>query len=128
MKQHLLRFLFLAAFQFSYSQQKPATTKFTLSGIIKSKAKGETLIGASIRAGNTGTLSNEYGFYSITLEKGNYSVEFSAIGLQLSTQEIILDKDIRLDISLGDEVKSLEGVIVICTIERTKYQQSANGC
>ncbi len=98
----LLLFLFSA-----FSQQK-----FTVSGTIKSKAKGETLIGASIRAGNAGTVSNEYGFYSLTLPQGTYTFEFSAIGLQSLQQEIVLDKDIRLNIALEDEVKSLEGVVV----------------
>lgn len=101
-------------FLVSYSQQKPASTvnKFTLSGTIKSKVKGETLIGASIRAGNTGTFSNEYGFYSLTMEQGNYAVEFSAIGQQSKTEDIVLEKDIKLNIFLDDEVKNLEGVIV----------------
>ncbi|PZR23987.1 MAG: hypothetical protein DI535_22865 [Citrobacter freundii] len=91
--------------------------KFTISGTVKSKAKGETLIGASVRAGKgdqvtNGTVSNEYGFYSLTLEKGTYTVEFSAVGLQNQSQEITLDKDITLNIQLDDEVKNLEGVIV----------------
>jgi hypothetical protein len=98
----------------SHGQQKsaPPTTKFTISGTIKSKAKGETLIGASIRAGNSGTSSNEYGFYSLTLEKGNYTLEFTAIGLQGKTEEIVLDKDIKLNVFLEDELKNLEGVTV----------------
>lgn len=98
----------------SNAQQKPASApvKFTISGTIKSKSKGETLIGASIRAGKTGTFSNEYGFYSLTLEKGTYIIEFSAIGLQDTTKEIVLDKDIRLNVFLEDEVKNLEGVVV----------------
>jgi hypothetical protein len=91
--------------------------KFTLSGTIKSKAKGETLIGASVRATNgeqsgNGTVSNEYGFYSFTLEKGSYSIEFSAVGLQSQLKEITLDKDITLNIQLEDEIKNLEGVVV----------------
>ncbi|MCG2616788.1 TonB-dependent receptor [Terrimonas sp. NA20] len=91
--------------------------KFTLSGTIKSKAKGETLIGASVRAVNgeqtiNGTVSNEYGFYSITLEKGSYSIEFSAVGLQNQLKDITLDKDVTLNIQLDDEVKNLEGVVV----------------
>lgn len=94
------------------SAQKTDAEKFTVSGIIRSKAKGETLIGASVRTGNTGTSSNEYGFYSLTLDKGNYTIEFSAIGLQPKTAEIVLDKDIRLDIALDDEIKALEGVMV----------------
>jgi TonB dependent receptor/CarboxypepD_reg-like domain/TonB-dependent Receptor Plug Domain len=89
-----------------------AQQKFTLSGTIKSKSKGETLIGASVRTGNTGTASNEYGFFSLTLPQGTYTIEFSAIGLQTTQQEIVLDKDIRLNIALEDEVKNLEGVVV----------------
>lgn len=91
--------------------------RFTISGTIKSKAKGETLIGASVRAINSnqtagGTVSNEYGFYSLTLEKGNYTIEFSAVGLQTQLQELTIDKDITLNIMLDDEVRSLEGVVV----------------
>ncbi|MBL7741607.1 MAG: TonB-dependent receptor [Chitinophagaceae bacterium] len=94
--------------------QKPArqTDRFTLSGTVKSRSKGETVIGASIRTGTTGTFSNEYGFYSLTLEKGTYTIEYSAIGLQSKSEEVVLDKDIKLNIYLEDEVKNLEGVIV----------------
>ncbi len=107
MKQILLSIALTLFLQISYAQQK-----YTISGTIKSKAKGETLIGASIRAGSSGTTSNEYGFYSLTLEKGNYAIEYSAIGLQTKTEQIVLDKNITLDIQLGDEVKDLEGVTV----------------
>ncbi|MFI5131719.1 MAG: TonB-dependent receptor domain-containing protein [Chitinophagales bacterium] len=89
-----------------------AQQKFTISGTIKSKDKGETLIGTSIRAGNSGTSSNEYGFYSFTLAKGNYTIEFSAVGMQTKIEEIVLDKDIKLNIFLENEVKNLEGVVV----------------
>lgn len=114
MKKYLFAVIASLFILTSYAQQKPAglAEKFTLSGTIKSKAKGETLIGASIRAGNTGATSNEYGFYSLTLEKGNYTIEFSAIGLQSKTEDIVLDKDIKLNIFLDDEIKNLEGVIV----------------
>ncbi|HEY6505073.1 MAG TPA: TonB-dependent receptor, partial [Chitinophagaceae bacterium] len=114
MKKILLLLTGSALILISYAQQKPSQPagRFTLSGTIKSKAKGETLIGASIRTGKTGTLSNEYGFYSLTLEKGTYKVEFSAIGLQTKTEELVLDKDITLNVFLEDEAKNLEGVTV----------------
>jgi hypothetical protein len=113
-----MRKIFISVFSFlviiaAHSQQKSASSgRFTISGTVKSKAKGETLIGTSIRTGNTGTFSNEYGFYSLTLEKGNYTIEFSAVGMQTKTEEIVLDKDIKLNIFLEDEVKNLEGVVV----------------
>jgi len=106
-KNLLLLFTVLAAHMVATAQEK-----LTLSGTIKSKSKGETLIGASIHAGNSGAASNEYGFYSLTLAKGTYQVEFSAIGFESRTEEVVLDKDIRLNIQLADEIKNLEGVIV----------------
>jgi hypothetical protein len=110
MKKTVLVLFTLLSFLGSYTQTAPAT--FTISGTIKSKSKGETLIGATIRAGTAGTASNEYGFYSLILPKGNYTLEFSAIGLQSKTEQVNLDQDIKLNILLEDEVKDLEGVIV----------------
>ena len=107
-----MRKISVSVFAFLLVIAVQAQQRFTISGTIKSKADGETLIGASIRVGNTGTTSNEYGFYSLTLGKGNYAIEFSAIGLQSKTEEIVLDKDINLNIFLENEVKNLEGVII----------------
>jgi hypothetical protein len=89
--------------------------KYTLSGIIKTREKGETIIGASVKLGNTGTLSNEYGFYSITLPKGTYTLEISAIGMQAKTEEIVLNKNIALNVFLENEPKDLEVVTVTAT-------------
>ena len=41
----------------SYSQER-----FTISGTVRVKKTGETVIGASIRLGDAGTFSNDYGF------------------------------------------------------------------
>lgn len=106
------KLLFLLSLILSLSVSQAQADRYTVSGIIKSKEKGETLIGASIRAGNTGTFSNEYGFYSLTLDKGNYTLEFSAIGLQTKTLDLALNRDTILAIFLEDEIKNLEGVIV----------------
>lgn len=92
--------------------QTGAVEKFTISGTIRSAAKGETLIGATIKAGAYGTSSNEYGFYSLTLPRGSYTLEITAIGLQPVRQTIELTKDQKLNFSLQEEIKSLEGVVV----------------
>jgi hypothetical protein len=97
---------------FLLASAQTGTEKFTLSGTIKSKKKGETIIGASVRVGSTGTSSNEYGFYSITLPAGSYNLEVTAVGLQPFSQTIQLNKDLRQDILLDDEIKSLENVVV----------------
>lgn len=88
--------------------------KATISGTIKSKKTGETIIGASIRVLNTklGTNSNEYGFYSITLTNATYQIEVSAIGKKTDTINLNLMKDVTKNIFLQDENKDLEEVVV----------------
>ncbi|MFT3677666.1 MAG: TonB-dependent receptor [Chitinophagaceae bacterium] len=113
MKKSAVLILALLFSCWSYGRQEPAATeKFTISGTIRSAAKGETLIGASVRAGNWGTSSNEYGFYSLTLPRGTYTLEITAVGLQSVQQKVELTRDTKLNFSLQDEVKSLEGVVV----------------
>ncbi len=70
-----------------------AQPKFTISGTITSKAKGETIIGATIRIGSHTAISNDYGFYSVTVAKGEYTIEVSAVGLQTFSQKIIADRN-----------------------------------
>ena len=62
----------------------------TLSGFIYDNDNGETMIGANIyvKELGTGTASNVYGFYSITLPRGEYSIEVSFVGYEKSTKKI----------------------------------------
>lgn len=89
-----------------------AQDRFTISGTIKSKKNGETLIGATITAGASGATSNEYGFYSLSLPAGEYQLEVSAVGKEVFSQQIKLDKDLKLDVALEEEVKSMEGITI----------------
>ncbi|ACU05884.1 MULTISPECIES: TonB-dependent receptor [Pedobacter] len=88
--------------------------KHTLSGTIKSAATGETLIAATIRVADTkfATLSNEYGFYSITLPKGNYNIEVKAVGAKSYKAKADLDKNIVLNVALDDDLNELETVTI----------------
>src|ERR1700712_4580367 len=91
----------------SFAQQK-----FTIGGTLKSKRNGQTLIGASVRSDNTGTTTNEYGFYSLTLPEGAHSLQFSSVGLQTQTIDIVLNKNMTLNLSLEEVSKDLEEVVV----------------
>ncbi|SMC78462.1 TonB-dependent receptor [Pedobacter africanus] len=88
--------------------------KHTLSGTIKSTATGETLIAATIRISGTkyATFSNEYGFYSITLPKGNYAIEAKAVGSKSHKVQVELDKNLVLNIALDDDLNELETVTI----------------
>lgn len=106
-----------------------AQQTYTISGAIKSKQTGETLIGASIKVLNkqTGTVSNEYGFFSITLPKGTYSIEVSAIGMQPDTREIILDKNTTLTVTLTDADKSMGSVTVTASTKGRSISSAQMG-
>lgn len=59
-----------------------AQTKYTISGVVKDVANGETLLGATVLLNGTsiGSTTNEYGFYSITAPEGDYTLTISYIG------------------------------------------------
>lgn len=100
-----------------------AQQKFTVSGTVKSRSKGETIINATIKEGPVGTVSNEYGFYSLTLPAGHHVLEISAIGIETKKQEIDLDKNLDLDIIADDQPKALQEV----TIKATSAGRSVAG-
>ncbi len=83
----------------------PATLlaqKFTLSGYVRDKQTGEELIGANIYFSELlkGTVSNTYGFYSISTEKGSYTLVISYLGYETYETRVELINDIRLNIEL----------------------------
>jgi hypothetical protein len=95
---------------FSLSAQK----RFTLSGYVKDSLTGETLINATVAVqGKTkGINSNQYGFYSITLEEGNYIFICSYIGYNPTIIDVNLNKDLSYNFDLVSRAKMAEAVIV----------------
>lgn len=83
-------FIFLAA-------TAGAQNKYTLSGYVKDSVNGEDLIGASIYLQNDlsiGTVTNVYGFYSLTLTEGTYPVVISYVGYDQIIDTIHIDRNI----------------------------------
>ncbi|MEO0528887.1 MAG: carboxypeptidase-like regulatory domain-containing protein, partial [Bacteroidota bacterium] len=113
----LLSFLFFSLI--TYSQQK-----YTLSGTITEAASNETLIGVTIAVPelSTGVTTNEYGFYSITLPEGEYTLWISYIGFQDRTQKVSLTENQKINFSLTEEVEQLQEVIVSEDVERTNIR------
>ncbi len=106
-KNRLSLFFLLACFAAS------AQNKVTLSGSVKDKKTGEVLIGASIlllENKGPGTLSNGYGFYSVSAPSGNYNLVISFSGYTPETRKISLLNDLKLAIELtpgGDELQEV---------------------
>lgn len=104
MKIKLLFLFFLLSFSgaFAHTKNVAVVTKYTISGFIKDSLNGETLIGATIAVtGKTkGISSNQYGFYSITLEEGEYVLVCSFIGYQPKIIYVKLDGNKQLNIDI----------------------------
>lgn len=97
-----------------------AQEKFTLSGVISEEKSNETLIGVNIIIPElqTGTTTNEYGFYSLTLPKGSYNIIISYLGFQTISETISLSEDISKNFSLTESTENLDEVIITENIEK----------
>jgi len=110
----------------SFSQQK-----FTLSGTISEASSNETLIGVTVAVPGmrTGTTTNEYGFYSITLPKGQYEIIISYLGFKNIRETITLDSNRKRDFQMNEEAEQLDEVILTDDSEKLeirKPQMSVN--
>jgi hypothetical protein len=88
--------------------------RFTISGYIKDAGNGEALIGATVLVKEIkgGTVSNAYGFYSITLPRGEYNLDYRYVGFAVVQKTIELNKDVRLDLELSIDARQLEEVVI----------------
>ncbi len=108
------RFLLLFALSFISPNVTFSQQKFTLSGTITEAQSGESVVGAkiSIPTLNLNATSNEYGFYSLTVPKGIYEVQFKAYGLKTITKQIDLNSNQVFNFEMSDETEVLEEVEV----------------
>jgi hypothetical protein len=109
MKNILLVLSGLFCTQLVLSQQK-----HTLSGYIKDAYSGETMIGATltVKGKGKGISSNQYGFYSITLDSGRYSFAISSVGYLPQSININLYSDTVMNISMVSGASLQEEVVV----------------
>ena len=90
-----------------------AQKKFTISGYIRDKESTENLISATVYNPSTqsGTSSNNFGFYSLTLSPGSLSLVFSYVGYSSETVHLTLSKDTTINIELQSGTMLDETVI-----------------
>ena len=114
----LLFAVFLIPIQI-FGQEKIKEEKFTISGYMKDGQSGETLIGATaylVELG-VGASSNEYGFYSISVPPGVYTIEFSYLGFETLRQQIDLQKNTTLTIEMQEEATQIIEVVITSEAE-----------
>ncbi|HTG66381.1 MAG TPA: TonB-dependent receptor [Flavobacterium sp.] len=104
-------FLFLVLF---ISIATFAQDKFTLSGIITDAKNNETLIGVNLYFPDLkiGTTTNEYGFYSISVPKGDQNLSISYLGYQSIQKNISLTQSTKMNWALNENGEMLNEVVV----------------
>jgi hypothetical protein len=90
--------------------------EYTISGYIKDNLTGEALISANIYLVDnyTGTITNEYGYYSLTLPEGDYKIGFSYVGYNLTIEEITL----KSNVVISKELELNEAVFEVIIVTR----------
>ena len=101
-------------------------TKFTISGYVKEAGSNELLLGVTvlIPSLNTGVITNNYGFYSITLEEGSYDVVYTFVGFEGIKKSVALNRDIVLDQFLKPSTVALEEVIISAELQEKESKKT----
>ncbi len=130
---HMRTILAVLIFTLLYSTSGLGQNKdlVTLSGYIKDGSSGETLIGATafIKENAAGATSNEYGYYSISVPAGSYTVEYAYLGFNSTVKSVELNADTKLDIELAEESEVIEEVVITAEPEDenvTNVEMSVN--
>ncbi|WP_246581278.1 TonB-dependent receptor [Echinicola shivajiensis] len=121
-----LKFLWLLLFANSLTFSLLAQDKVTVSGTIEDASSGEGLIGATIfiKELGTGGTSNVYGFYSLTVPEGEYTLVYSFVGYESVTKSISLFDDQSLNLELEPESTQLEEVVVTADPEDSNVRST----
>jgi hypothetical protein len=101
-----------------------AQSRFTISGYIHDAATGDALISASVYDLKSleGSYTNEYGFFSITLNEGEVRLTASYLGYQTFGDTILLKQNITRNIQLKSGVE-LQEVVVTADEDNRKIEE-----
>ena len=108
--------------------ERPVSRKYTVSGYITDSISSETLIGANILESSchTGTSTNPFGFYSLTLPEGETGLFFSYLGYETKHCRFLLSRDTVMNIRLQTN-NQLSEIIVLSDKKETGIRATGMG-
>lgn len=108
--------------------QKTVSRKFTISGYVTDGASSETLIGANILESrhSSGTATNPFGFYTLTLPEGDIELTYSYLGYKAQNSRFKLTKDTLLNIHLKSD-NQLNEIVIVSDKREGNIQNTAMG-
>ncbi len=120
---------FYNAFLFSLISFLSVGQNFTISGTIKDATNGEDVYGAVVmikELENVGTTTNSYGFYSLTLSQGEYTIVYRSTGFETQELKINLNQNIsqNLELKIPADVLEIQEVSVNAVKENNNITSS----
>ena len=102
-----------------------AQETLVINGVVKDAQNNETLAGVNILFPElqTGTVTNDYGFYSIKVPAGRHNMEVSYLGYQSVSQRIDVQNDMNLNFQLSTAAQDLEEVVITGDSERLNIRK-----
>jgi hypothetical protein len=108
-KFYFLFFSFFASSCLLYAQEK-----YTISGYVKDSTSNENIIGATVSYNQftKSVLTNQYGFFSITVNAGRYKISVSHIGYETFTEEIEMLQNMTVNFKLLPRVIQSKEIVI----------------
>ncbi|MFC5270232.1 TonB-dependent receptor [Adhaeribacter terreus] len=107
-----------------------AQNKYTISGYVRDSRTGEELIGASVAVKEmpaTGAVTNSYGFYSLSIPEGKYTLVAQYIGYEPNQKTITLNQNQKLDFGILAQERTLQEVEITSTRKNENVVQTQMG-
>ncbi len=106
--------IFIVSFVFLFLGINLSAQKYTISGYVSDEISGETLIASSVYDIKTkkGTVTNDYGFYSLSLPAGEVTLQVAYVGYKRFKKTFVLNKDTVLNVKMESST-ILKDVVVI---------------
>lgn len=106
-------------------RNRPGTVK--LYGYLKNINNGQPMVGASVFKEDpvVGTLTDDFGYYVLTLPRGDYEIQYRAGGHKETRRQVALYSDGQLDVELEEKVVALKEVEI--TSERSQVESTQTG-
>lgn len=120
-----------SAFAQVSSSNELTKQKFSLTGNVYDVNNNETLAGVNIyiKELKTAVATDENGYFSISVPKGEYTVQVTYIGFQVKEEKISMTKNLKINLKLKDTNQQLDEVVIKAdkkTINIRKPEMSTN--
>lgn len=118
MRNLFLPFIIVSALLWSFislaGSDENAPVKVTLSGYVSDQSTGEMLIGVTVYCAELkiGSVTNSYGFYSLSLMPDKYTIRYSYVGYNTLEKEVKLDRNLTINVSLVPSQAELGEVVI----------------